>query len=107
MAAEIAIGRVDTFREGSVVAAEAGDRKIAVINVEGRLHAIDDCCPHDECLFSEYGEVAGDKLVCTCHMSSFDLRTGKAISGPAYGDATMHRLVIRDGEVFMDLPGDA
>ena len=107
MTAEIAIGRVDAFREGSVVAAEAGDRKIAVINVEGRLLAIDDCCPHDECLFSEYGEVAGDKLVCTCHMSSFDLRTGKAISGPAYGDATMHRLVIRDGEVFMDLPGDA
>ena len=103
----VTVAKVSEIPPGGSTVITHNRKDIAVFNVDGTFHAIDDCCPHDECLFSEYGEVAGDKLVCTCHMSSFDLRTGKAISGPAYGDATMHRLVIRDGEVFMDLPGDA
>lgn len=94
------------FRDGAIVGVSAGDRKVAVVKTKGQLHAFDDCCPHEECLFSEYGEVRDDKLVCTCHMSSFDLRTGAAISGPAYGDATSYTVTVRDGEVFIDMPGD-
>jgi len=46
-------------------------------------YAFEDRCSHAGCAFSEDGEVDGTQLVCNCHGSEFDLRTGEATRGPA------------------------
>ena len=106
MADAVAIGDAGRFAEGAVVGVAVGNRRLAIVRTGGRLYCVDDLCPHDECLLSEYGEVTGDRLVCTCHMSTFDVRTGAAISGPAYGDATVHPVELRGDEVFVQLASD-
>jgi Rieske Fe-S protein len=40
-------------------------------------------CPHAGCLISKS---AGDKIICSCHGSQFDGRTGKVLKGPAVAD---------------------
>jgi nitrite reductase/ring-hydroxylating ferredoxin subunit len=46
---------------------------------------IEDRCPHAGCSFAnDGGEVAdGTTLLCACHGSEFDLRTGAVLQGPA------------------------
>jgi len=56
---------------------------VAVFNVGGEFYAIDDICTHDG------GELAGgavedDVVICPRHGARFCLRTGDALSPPAY-----------------------
>jgi nitrite reductase/ring-hydroxylating ferredoxin subunit len=45
---------------------------------------VPDSCTHAACAFTTNGEVAdGTVLICNCHGSEFDLRTGEVLEGPA------------------------
>jgi len=44
--------------------------------------AFQDTCTHEECSLSD-GELEGSIVVCPCHASEFDLRTGDVLSPPA------------------------
>ena len=44
--------------------------------------AFQDTCTHEECSLSD-GELDGGVIVCPCHASEFDLRTGDVLSPPA------------------------
>lgn len=97
------VGEKGDFAEGSVRAVFAGGRKLAIINTGGEFFSFDDVCPHEECSLSEYGEVSGYEICCTCHMSSFDLRTGTAIAGPAFGDAVTFPVIVSNDAVSVML----
>jgi 3-phenylpropionate/trans-cinnamate dioxygenase ferredoxin subunit len=60
-----------------------GDTAIAVFNVDGELYAIEDVCTHDGGELAG-GPVAGFEIECLRHGARFDLRTGAALSAPAY-----------------------
>lgn len=68
---------------GSYRVVEAEGVAIAVFNVDGEFHAVEDVCTHD---FSELtgGCVEGTQIVCPRHGARFDLRTGEALTPPAY-----------------------
>lgn len=62
---------------------------VAIINVFGDLLAIEDRCTHDGSpLFSCGLDVAelldGDQVICPRHGARFCLRTGAALTPPAY-----------------------
>src|SRR6476646_3540296 len=44
--------------------------------------AFQDTCTHEECSLAD-GELEGNVVVCPCHASEFDLRTGDVLSPPA------------------------
>lgn len=59
-----------------------GDTAIAVFNIDGAFHAVEDVCTHDG------GELAGGCLdgfavECPRHGARFDLRTGAVLAPPA------------------------
>jgi len=58
-------------------------RAMVLIVHDGRWYAFEDRCSHAGCAFSEDGEVDGYRVVCDCHGSEFDLRTGAVLRGPA------------------------
>lgn len=70
------------------------DKHFAVYQHEGCYYAIVDECPHEECLFSEYGALEDDALECTCHGSQFDPVSGENIVGPSWGDAAVYPLAV-------------
>jgi cytochrome P450 len=75
--------------EADARVAWAGERRILVIRVPDAIVAIEDRCSHAGCAFSEDGEVVGDRMVCDCHGSEFDLRSG-AVLRPPGGTADRH-----------------
>jgi len=58
-------------------------RAMVLIVHDGRWYAFEDRCSHAGCAFSEDGEVNGYDVVCDCHGSEFDVRTGAVLRGPA------------------------
>jgi nitrite reductase/ring-hydroxylating ferredoxin subunit len=60
-----------------------GGHDLFVAGWEGGWFAVEDRCSHAGCAFSEDGEVDGPRVVCNCHGSEFDLKTGEPLHGPA------------------------
>ncbi len=61
-----------------------GGRRVALVRVEGRLHALEDTCPHRGGPLSE-GDLAGDLLHCPLHAWPFNVRTGLCPERPGAG----------------------
>ena len=56
---------------------KVGDRKILVLNHEGKLYAVDNVCPHLK-LKMKKGKITPDgSIVCPWHRSQFDLCSGE------------------------------
>ena len=68
--------------EGTGKAFEIGGRKIACFNVDGRIFAMDDACPHDGAPLSE-GSLDGTTITCPWHEAEFDVTCGKVLCPPA------------------------
>ena len=82
MAEFAAVSRVDDFEEGDMRAFEVRGAKIAVANVDGTFHAFDDTCTHMACSLAE-GDLEESTVICPCHGSEFDVRSGEVLQGPA------------------------
>jgi 3-phenylpropionate/trans-cinnamate dioxygenase ferredoxin subunit len=75
-------------------------RAVALFNVDGSYHAIDDICTHDGGPLAE-GELEGVEIRCPRHGARFDVRTGKALGFPAFEPVEVHAVEVRGGEIFI------
>ena len=75
-------GRVDEFEEGSMEAFDVRGTRIAVAYVNGTFHAFGDTCTHRGCSLAE-GDLEETTVICPCHGSEFDVRSGAVLRGPA------------------------
>jgi 3-phenylpropionate/trans-cinnamate dioxygenase ferredoxin component len=85
LVAEIDVAPIEELPPGSVKIVHAGDVMIGVYNLNGELYAIEDRCSHDDGPLAE-GEFDPDEGVAICprHGSKFDIRSGRALTLPAY-----------------------
>jgi 3-phenylpropionate/trans-cinnamate dioxygenase ferredoxin subunit len=78
--------------------------EIAVARLaDGSFAAFDDECTHEECPLSE-GELESDRVVCYCHSSEFDVRTGAVLRGPATEPIQVYETRVADGELQVLAP---
>lgn len=76
-----------------------GDTAIAVYNIEGQFHAIEDVCTHDGGELAG-GPVEGHTVECIRHGAKFDLRSGEALCAPAYTPTVVFPVKVEDGVVY-------
>jgi len=72
--------------------------RVAVFNLDGELHAIEDVCTHDGGELTG-GSVEGEEIVCPRHGARFCLRTGEALSAPAYEPTAKLPVRVENGTV--------
>lgn len=98
-----------------VAAAEeipAGDRllvelegvRIAVFNLDGSYYAIEDLCTHDGGPLVEGEILEGCQVECPRHGARFDIRTGEALSMPAFEPTPAYDVQVEDGQVYVEEP---
>src|SRR5690606_9187683 len=56
-------------------------RPIALLNIDGQVHAISNICPHAGLPLGE-GECHGSVIICPYHGYAYDVRTGRNIDWP-------------------------
>ena len=83
--AEIEVCPVEELPPGEVRIVHARARAIGVYNIDGELYAIEDRCSHDDGPLCE-GDWDPEEYVVVCprHGSKFDIRSGRALTLPAY-----------------------
>lgn len=95
--------RFDELREGRPVRVPAGEVTAVVVLQGGALHALEDCCSHDECALSE-GLVEEGVIICPCHGAEFDLSTGEALCLPATEPVRRFEVEVENGNVVVRVP---
>jgi len=61
------------------------ETQAAVFNLNGEFHAIEDLCSHDYSTLTG-GSIEGDEIICPRHGARFCIKTGAALTPPAYED---------------------
>ena len=92
------VAAVEELPPGSWRAIEVEDTSIAVFNLDGEYHAIENVCTHEYAELTE-GEVRGGIVTCPIHGAEFDVRTGEALSPPAYEPVPTFPIRVHDGAV--------
>jgi 3-phenylpropionate/trans-cinnamate dioxygenase ferredoxin component len=95
---------LDELAPGEMRLVEHDGRKIGVFNCDGRLHAIEDRCSHDEGPLAE-GEfdAAACTVECPRHGSLFDLTTGRPKTLPAYAPVQTFPIAVADDTIVLEV----
>ena len=92
------VAAADDIGPGEYRVIEVDDVEIAVFNLEGEYFAIEDVCTHD------FGTLTGGcledgQIMCPRHGARFDVRTGEALTPPAYEPVATFEVRVQDGVV--------
>lgn len=79
----IVVAPAASVAPGDYAQVEVDGAIVAVFNIAGNFYAIEDVCTHDGGELAG-GAVEGDVVICPRHGARFCLRTGAALTPPAY-----------------------
>jgi len=68
-------------KPGHSIVAEVNGKTLAVFNVDGKFHAIDNTCLHRGGPLGE-GDLEGTVVTCPWHGWQFDVTTGTCVANP-------------------------
>ncbi len=90
------VAPADELQPGDFRIVDIDDVEIAVINCDGRFYAIEDVCTHDGGELTG-GEIEGCEIECPRHGARFNIKTGEALSAPAYEPIATYPVRIEGG----------
>ena len=95
---------LDELPPGSMKLVPAGQITVGVYNCDGDLYALEDRCSHDDGPLVE-GEWEPDRclVICPRHGASFDIRSGRALTLPAYEPVETFPVRVEDGLVKVEV----
>jgi 3-phenylpropionate/trans-cinnamate dioxygenase ferredoxin subunit len=77
------VAKVGELAPGDHRVVDVDGAAVVVFNLGGEYYAIEDVCTHDGGQLTG-GTVEGDEIVCPRHGARFCIRTGAALTAPAY-----------------------
>ena len=104
MSAEwIDIGRSDSVQETTPLSTEVDGIPIVVVRCGATIYAVEDRCTHDGEPLGE-AEVEACQIICPRHGAHFCLRTGEALTPPAYEALRTYKVREEGGRVLVEIP---
>jgi len=83
---------------------EVEGRRIALFNLDGEFHAIDDTCTHSGGPLSE-GTVEDGEVECPWHGGRFKITSGEATCPPAYENVRHYNLRVMGEDIEVEVEG--
>ncbi|HYW03809.1 MAG TPA: non-heme iron oxygenase ferredoxin subunit [Gammaproteobacteria bacterium] len=99
------VAPVEELPPGRHKVVDLDDVMVAVFNVDGAFYAIEDVCTHDGGVLTG-GIIEGCEIECPRHGARFDIRTGEALTAPAYEPTETFRVRVHEGMVQVAGPED-
>ena len=98
----VKLASANELKPNSMMGLEVADKKILLANVNGSYLAIGNVCMHRGCKLSK-GELKGETVVCPCHGSTYDLKTGNFLKGPTVKGEPKYELKVEKGDILINL----
>jgi 3-phenylpropionate/trans-cinnamate dioxygenase ferredoxin component len=99
----IDIGGSDFVQETAPFSAEVDGNPIVVVRCGPGIYAVEDRCTHDGEALGE-AEVESCQIICPRHGAHFCLRTGEALTPPAYEPLRTYKVREEGGRVLVEVP---
>lgn len=97
------IGPASALGDGVPLAGEVDGVPVVVVRCGGDLYAVEDRCTHDGQSFAG-AQVESCELICPRHGARFDLRSGEALTPPAYEPLRTYAAREHDGRILVEQP---
>ena len=92
----------DDVPVGQARMVEVKGREIAIFNVGGSFHAIDNTCTHVGGPLCE-GELEGSEVTCPWHGAVFDVTTGEVLGPPANEAVSRYNLRVAGSDIEVEV----
>ena len=101
------VASVDEIPPGGKKLVEVDFLPVAIFNIDGKFLAVEDVCTHDGGPLAKVKnpivELDGDEIVCPRHGARFSVKTGEALSMPAYEPIECYEVKIEDGDILVSV----
>jgi 3-phenylpropionate/trans-cinnamate dioxygenase ferredoxin component len=94
----VPVAKVNELPPGTHRVVDVDGAAVAVFNVGGEYYAIEDVCTHDGGQLTG-GTVDGDQVICPRHGARFSIKTGDALTAPAYEPTAKFPVRVENGVV--------
>jgi 3-phenylpropionate/trans-cinnamate dioxygenase ferredoxin component len=101
MARFVKAARTDEIAPGEKLIVDVDGVLVVIVNCDGEFYAIEDVCTHDGGPLGE-GDLDGCALICPRHGARFDVRTGDALTLPAFEPAPTYEVRVENGDVLVE-----
>ncbi len=91
--------RLEQLPPGKSTSVKVGGKDVALFNVDGTVHAIDDTCPHAGSSLG-MGKLDGKIVTCRAHGMKFDVASG-CFAGTANSGVASYPVKVVDGKVLV------
>ena len=104
------VGTVVDLPPGAARVVDTDDGEVAVFNLDGGFFAIKNLCTHESSplLLADLDpadQIANGEITCPHHGARFCIRTGAALSPPAYEDTPTYPVRVINGIVQVQATG--
>ena len=94
----VTVAKVGELAPGSHRVVDVDGASVAVFNLGGEYYAIEDVCTHDGGQLTG-GTVEGEEVVCPRHGARFCIKTGAALTAPAYEPTAKFPVRVENGVI--------
>ena len=98
----IKVAETKDVSPGTAKVVQAEGRSIALFNVAGTFHAIDNNCSHEGGPLAE-GELAGEVVTCPWHNTEFNVKTGKALGPISEENVRRFAVKVQESDVMVEV----
>jgi nitrite reductase/ring-hydroxylating ferredoxin subunit len=98
----VCVAKRDQIKSDVPLTVEHGEHGVGVYEIDGKLYAIEDVCPHAFALLSQ-GFVQDGKVECPLHAAIFDIATGACLEGPAERDLETYPVEVKGNDVYIQI----
>ena len=95
------IAAIEDLPSGDRLIVQIDDQEILVFNIAGEVFAIGNVCSHDGNPLDD-GEVRNYEITCVRHGARFDLRTGDALTLPAFEPVPTYQVKVENGDLLVE-----
>ena len=98
----VKVAQTSELSPGTGKVVEADGRSIALFNVEGAFHALDNTCTHRGGPLGE-GKLNGESVTCPWHGANFNVKTGAVTKPPAGAGVRSFPVKVEGDDVLVEL----
>jgi toluene monooxygenase system ferredoxin subunit len=95
------VSSLEDLWSGEMIGLEVDGSAILLINVDDKIYAYADACPHQKSRLSE-GSLLGSTLRCARHQWEFDVSTGQG-RNPQNACLKVYPVVVEGRDILLDL----
>jgi nitrite reductase/ring-hydroxylating ferredoxin subunit len=98
----VKLASINDVKPNSMMGITINEQKILLANINGNYNAIGDKCTHRGCQLSK-GKLQGETVVCPCHGSTYELKTGNFTKGPTKKPEPAYELKVENNDIMIKL----